>query len=121
MKLFKYESHFRQHSMTIHLVQNVSNRFKRFSTPVAVCVPRPMEGLGDSSFQIFSQNCQFHCRRQESLEHINVIYIYISMSTTVSVLDLKNAILFLQCLFLFFVCTLPLFLFASTLCMCVMC
>ena len=33
---------------------------------------------GDSNFQIFSQNCQFHLRRLESLEHFNVlIYIYI--------------------------------------------
>ena len=40
---------------------------------------------GDSNFQIFSQNCQFHHRRMESLEHFNVL-LYIIMGTTVSYL-----------------------------------
>ena len=31
---------------------------------------------GDSNFQIFSQNCQFHHRRLESLENFNVLFIY---------------------------------------------
>ena len=39
---------------------------------VVVCLPRPMEGMGDSNFQIYLQNCQFHHRRMESLEHFNV-------------------------------------------------
>ena len=36
----------------------------------------------DSNFQIFSQNCQFHYRRLESLEYFNVL-LYIILSTTV--------------------------------------
>ena len=32
------------------------------------------EELGDSNFQIFSQNCQFHLRRLGSLEHFNVFF-----------------------------------------------
>ena len=31
---------------------------------------------GDSKFQIFSQNCQFHHRRLESLGHFNVFFKY---------------------------------------------
>ena len=30
----------------------------------------------DSNFQIFSKNYQFHHRRQKSLEHFNVLFIY---------------------------------------------
>ena len=57
--------------------------------------------LGDSNFQIFSENCQFHYRRLES-EHFYVkIYIYIILSTTVSFLELKDTILFLQGIFLY--------------------
>ena len=41
---------------------------------------------GDSNFQIFSQNCQFHHRRLESLDHFNVL-LYIILSTTVSFLE----------------------------------
>ena len=63
---------------------------------VVVCLPRPMEGMGDSNFQIFSQNCQFHHRRMESF-----IYIYIILSTTVSFLE--DTILFLQVSFFHFV------------------
>ena len=48
---------------------------------------------GDSNFQIFSQNCQFHHRRLVSLEHFNVL-LYIILSTTVSFLE--DTILFLQ-------------------------
>ena len=73
--------------------------------------------MGDSNFQIFSQNCQFHHRRTESLEHLNV-FLYIIISTTVSVLGIKDAILFLQCVSLF-LCTLPFFFqvhFACVLC-----
>ena len=50
------------------------------------------------NFQIFSQNCQFHHRRLESLEHFNII-----LSTMVSFLE--NTILFLQVLFFFILCT----------------
>ena len=62
---------------------------------------------GDSHFQIFSQNCQFHHRRLESLEDFNVL-LYIILSTTVYVLELKDAILFFKG-FSFFLYTLPLF------------
>ena len=31
---------------------------------------------GDSNFQIFSQNCQFHHRRLESFGHFHVLVIY---------------------------------------------
>ena len=39
--------------------------------------------------QIFSQNCQFHHRRLESLDHFNV-FIYIILSNTVSFLEDAN-------------------------------
>ena len=44
---------------------------------VVVRLPRPMEGNGVT--QIFSslQICQFHHRRLESVEHFDVLYIYI--------------------------------------------
>ena len=44
------------------------------------------------------QNCQFHRRRLESLEHFNVldIYIYPSEHYGLSYLDLTDAIYFLQ-------------------------
>ena len=51
---------------------------------VVVCLPRPMEGMGRLQFSdLFSQNCQFHHRRLESLEHLMCL-IYILLSTTVS-------------------------------------
>ena len=60
---------------------------------VVVCLPRPMEGMGRLQFSdLFSQNCQFHHRRLESLEHLMCL-IYILLSTTVShFLDLTGAI-----------------------------
>ena len=48
---------------------------------------------GDSNFQNFSQNCQFHHRRLESLEHFNVL-LYIILSTTVSFLSVPSICLF---------------------------
>ena len=52
---------------------------------VVVRLPRPMEGNGVTPIFRSLQNCQFHHRRLESLEHFNVldIYIYILRSTTV--------------------------------------
>ena len=87
---------------------------------VVVFLPRPMEGMGRLQFpDIFSQNCHFHHRRLESLEHLMCL-IYILLSTTVShFLDLTDAI-FLQGLLLFFFFFCIHFHFASTLCMCVM-
>ena len=59
--------------------------------------------LGESNFQIFSQDCLFHHRLLESLEHFNVL-LYIMLSTMVSFLE--DTILFLQvsffCTFHFF-------------------
>ena len=52
-----------------------------------------MEGMGRLQFSDLSQNCQFHHMRLESLEYFNVSF-YIILSTMVSVLDLKEAILF---------------------------
>ena len=63
---------------------------------VVVCLPRPMEGMGRLQFSdlFFPQNCQFHHRRLESLEHLMCL-IYILLSTTVShFLDLTDAIFF---------------------------
>ena len=45
---------------------------------VVVRLPRPMEGNGVTPIFRSLQNCQFHHRRLESLEHFNVLYIYIS-------------------------------------------
>ena len=75
---------------------------------VVVCLPRPVEGRGDSKFQMFSQNCQFHHRRLESLEHFKCAY-YIILSTTVSSFGPKDAILFFTILLLL-MCTFPVFL-----------
>ena len=82
---------------------------------VVVCLPRPME-RGDSNFQIFLQNCQFHYRQIESLEHLMCFLLYIILSTTVSFLDLKDYFFYKVS----FLCTFPIF-SASTLYMCVMC
>ena len=74
---------------------------------VLVCFRVLWKEWGNSNFQNFSQNSQFHHRRLEPIEHIKKEYII--LSTTVSFLDIKDAILFLQCLS-FFMCTFPLFL-----------
>ena len=62
------------------------------------CSPSETHGRkwGDSNFQILTQNCQFHHRRLESLEHSNVLYIYIYHSEhyRLSFLDLTDAIFF---------------------------
>ena len=50
---------------------------------VVVRLPRPMEGNGAIPIFKSSQNCQFHNRRLESLEHFNVPHIYIILSITV--------------------------------------
>ena len=70
---------------------------------------------GDSNFQIFSQNCQFHHRQLELLEHFNV---YFFLSTTVSFLE--DTILFLKGLLLFSFYVHFHFFFTSTICICVM-
>ena len=44
---------------------------------VVVRLPKPMEGNEVTSIFRSLQNCQFHHRRLESLEHFNVLYIYI--------------------------------------------
>ena len=51
---------------------------------IVVRLPRHMEG--NVVIPIFRslQNCQFHHKQLESLEHFNVLYIYIILSTTVS-------------------------------------
>ena len=48
------------------------------TTVVVVRLPRPMEGNGVTPIFRSLQNCQFHHRRLESLEHFNVLNIYIS-------------------------------------------
>ena len=64
---------------------------------VVVFLPRPMEGMGRLQFSdLFSQNCQFHHRRLESLEHLMCL-IYILLSTTVShFFDLTDAFFFFK-------------------------
>ena len=83
---------------------------------VVVRLPRPMEGNGVTSIFRSLQNCQFHHRRLESLEHFNVLDIYINPSEHygLSFLDLTDAIFLQGPLFCIH------FHFASTLCMCVM-
>ena len=53
--------------------------------PVVVVSPSETYGMkwGDSNFQILTE-LPIHHRRLESLEHFNVLYIYIILSTTVS-------------------------------------
>ena len=51
---------------------------------VVVRLLRPMEGNGVTPIFRFLQNCQFHHKRLEPLEHFNVLYISIILSTTVS-------------------------------------
>ena len=83
------------------------NDFCIISVVVVVCLPRPMEGMGRLQFSdLFSQNCQFHHRRLESLAHLMCL-IYILLSTTVShFLDLTDAIFFTRSPFF---CTLQFF------------
>ena len=64
---------------------------------VVVCLPRPMEGNGVTPIFRSLQNCQFHHRRLESLEHSNVllyIYIYHFEHYGLSFLDLTDAIFY---------------------------
>ena len=68
---------------------------------VVVRLPRPMEGNGVTPIFRSLQSCQFHHRRLESLEHFNVldiyIYIYIyypSEHYGLSFLNLTDAIYF---------------------------
>ena len=83
---------------------------------VVVRLPRPMEGNGVTSIFRSLQNCQFHHRQLESLEHLMcLIYTYILLSTTVSHFWTLRMPFFLHGL-LFCIH----FHFASTLCMCVM-
>ena len=49
-----------------------------YSFVVVVRLPRPMEGNGVTPIFRSLQNCQFHHRRLESLEHFNVLDICIS-------------------------------------------
>ena len=84
---------------------------------VVIRLPRPMEGNGVTPIFRSLHNCQFHHRRLESLEHFNVldIYIYILLSTTVSHFwTLWMPFFLLGLLFCIH------FHFASSLCMCVM-
>ena len=84
---------------------------------VVVRLPRPMEGNGVTPIFRSLQNCQLHHRRLESLEHFNVLYIYIYHSEYygLSFLDLTDAIFFTRSPFFVYIS-----IFASTLCMCVM-
>ena len=45
---------------------------------------------GDSNFQIFSQNCQFHHRQLESLEHFYVLFILYHSEHYGLIFDLKD-------------------------------
>ena len=83
---------------------------------VVVRLPRPMEGNGATPIFRSLQNCQFHHRRLESLEHLMcLIYIYILLSTTLSHFwTLRMPFSFTRSPFCIH------FNFASTLCMCVM-
>ena len=58
---------------------------------------------GDSNFQIFSQNCQFHHRRLESLEHFNA---FINHSEHYGLIFRGYHIIFTG---LFILCTFPFF------------
>ena len=73
----------------------IFNDWMPFLVVVVVVVrpPRPMKGNGATPIFRSLLNCQIHYRRLESLEHFNVLYIYIILSTTV-VLDLKDAFFF---------------------------
>ena len=75
-----------------------------------------MEGNGVTPIFRSLQNCQFHHRRLESLEHFNVLYIYIILSITVSHFwTLRMPFFFFKSPFFVYIS-----IFASTLCMCVM-
>ena len=88
IKIFKYHPPCRQ-MCPLHFCST------NYTTVVVVCLPRPMEGMGRLQFSdLFSQNCQFHHRRLESLEHLMCL-IYILLSTTDShFLDLTDAFFF---------------------------
>ena len=62
---------------------------------VVVRLPRPMEGNGVTPIFKSLQNCQFHHRQLESLEHFNMLCVYIfvySEHYDLSFLDLTDAI-----------------------------
>ena len=61
----------------------------------------PWKEWGDSTFQILSQNCHFHHKRLESLEHLNVLFISFLALRSYFLDLIKDAILFLQCLLFF--------------------
>ena len=90
------------------------NNLNLTRSPVVVRLPRPMEGNGVTQIFRSLQNCQFHHRRMESLEHFNVFDIYPSEHYGLSFLDLTDVIFLQGLLFCIH------FHFASTLCMCVM-
>ena len=85
---------------------------------VIVRLPRPMEGNGVTPIFRSLQNCQFYHRRLESLEHFNVLDLYISFGA------LRSLIFGPYGCQIFFYKFSPffayIFIFASTLCMCVM-
>ena len=84
---------------------------------VVVRLPRPMEENWVIPIFRSLQNCQFHHRRLESLEHFNVHYKYIILRTTVSHYWTLQMFFLLQGLPFFVYISI----FASGLCMCVMC
>ena len=58
---------------------------------IVVLLPRPMEGNGVTPIFRSLQNCQFHHRRVESLEHFNVLYIYIYIILHTTLAKLNNS------------------------------
>ena len=70
----------------------------RCNVVVVFRLPRPMERNGVTLIFRSLQNCHIHHRRLESLEHFNVlyIYIYIILSTTVSNFGPYGCPIFLQ-------------------------
>ena len=71
-----------------------------YSAVVVVRLPRPMKGNGATPIFRSLQNCQFHHRRLEFLEHFNLLiyiyYIYIILGTTVSQFVPYGCHIFLQ-------------------------
>ena len=81
-------------------------------------LPRPMEGMGRLQFSDLFTELPVPPQAAGVIGPFNVLFIYHSDHYGL-ILDLTDAILFLQCLLFFNFCA-HFHFFASTLCMCVM-
>ena len=112
-------------SFSVHLASSAVTTAGSVHKSRGCCLPS--EEWCDSNFQIFSQNCQFHHRRLESLGHFKCVYIYISFWALRSLFFgpygwhffYKVSLFVYISIFIYLYIYIYIF-FAGTLCMCVM-